>query len=179
MKKKNQVIEGDKFQKEHKDKLFKDKITNLIEGITAIIVGILGLSMDQNFFLKVAIYIIPIAILLHVLRRVFLLIKNIENKRAIVGEVIQLMIMIIFSMYILFNPIDSLAILLQVFGIFILIKAILIVITTNYPIPLGTILIGILLTFFATNIIGALYIIFFVIVLVYGLSKILKAMYTN
>ena len=48
------IIDGDKFQKDYKQKILKDKLSNLIEGIVFSTVAILALVVGRSFFLKIS-----------------------------------------------------------------------------------------------------------------------------
>lgn len=170
------IIDGDKFQKDYKQKILKDKISNLIEGIVFSTVALLALVVGRSFFLKISIIIIPLGFLIFILRKLFIIKKQTTKKEGRLEEIIQIILMALFALYIIFNPIKSLAILLQSFGVFLLIKAFLITLSSRSYIPIGTLFSGFLLTMFAESIITTIYTIFFVILLLFGLSKITLAL---
>lgn len=178
MKNKN-IIDGDKFQKEYKDQLRKDKTTNLIEGIAAILIAIFAFSVDEAFFLKILIYILAASLILQVGRRLFMLYKNREHKPLVVGELIQLIIMLIFAIFLLANPIKTLSSLLTFIGLFIILKSILIIFTTNYKIPIGALSLGIIMIIFGGIIIKFVFNLFTLLILIYGISKIINVIYTK
>lgn len=170
------IIDGDKFQKDYKQKVLKDKLSNLIEGIAISAIALLALIVGKTFFLKISIIVIPLMFLSFILRKLFIITKQSSSTEDRAGEIIQIILMAFFALYIIFNPIKTLAILVQLFGIFLLIKAFLIVLSSRSHIPIGTLMSGFLLTMFAEAIITTIYTIFFVILLLFGLSKITLAL---
>lgn len=167
------IIDGDRFQKENKQKELKDNLSTLIGGILLTIIALMALFIDDAFFLKVIIIILPVIMIMHALRKLYVVIKNLD-KVILLSEIVQITLTLLIALYILLNPIGTLAMLLQIIGGFLLVKALLsLLLSDNYP-PVTTIVIGLLLILFAGEIIGTLYTIFFALVLVAGVSMILK-----
>lgn len=170
------IIDGDRFQREHKHKILKDRLANLINGIFLTLVSTLALFSSDKLFLKLAIVIVPILMLAYVARKLFFLIKHL-NEVVILGEIIQIILLALLALYILLNPIGTLAMLLQLIGGFLLIRALLVLLLTNYSIPFASIVVGLLLVLFASEIIGTVYTIFFVIMLIYGIALVTNSLY--
>lgn len=167
------IIDGDRFQKDYKEKAFRDNTGNLAGGILLTVVSLLALFMDKNILLRFLIIIVPIVMLIHVARRVHLLIKG--ESLSISGEVLQLILITLLAFYIIANPVSSLALLLRLIGGYFIIRAFVILVASNYPVPVFTFILGLFLVIFSNEIVGTLYTIFFIVTLLIGVSMIARS----
>ena len=177
--KKNIIIDGDKFQKEYKAQYRKELITDLIQGILLLVISCAGLFFGSKLLLKIIIYIFPLFILTYAINLFSMGISAIKNNQNQgISFFIQAAIFALFAVYIFFNPIDTLGFVLVVLGIAILANAVIKMIYFPNYMPIGSFIGGMLLILFSDFLIDIFYSIVMVFLLMFGISKISKFIYS-
>ena len=176
--KKNIVIDGDKFQKEYKKQFQKEMITDLVQGILLLIIAITGL-FGSKLLLKLFIYIFPLFILTYAINLFSMGLSIIKTRQSQgISFFIQSIIFAAFAIYIFLNPINTVNYILIMIGAFIITNAIIKMIYFPNYIPVGSLVCGFLLIVFSEFFIEFFYSIIMIFLLIYGTSKISKAIYT-
>jgi len=177
--KKNIIIDGDKFQKEYKKQYRKELLTDLVQGILLLIIAFCGLFLGDALLLKLAIYIFPLFILTYAINLFSMGIGVIRiNQRQGITFFIQSVIFAGIATYIFLNPIKSLGFILVVLGGIIIANAIIkMIYFPNYT-PIGSIVCGIFLMLFADSLIKFFYTIAMIFILMYGMTKISRFIYS-
>jgi len=157
----------------------EDKYTSLTKGILALLVGISGLCFNSKLILKLFIYIFPIALIIYsatILRKAMYCFS--KNRQEATSFLIKGLIPFIIALYIIFNPINTLSLIVTIIGFLILTNALWSFLLIGY-IPIMQILIGIICISFAQVIINTFYTIFLIFVLIYGIYKTLEFVKLN
>lgn len=177
--KKNLIIDGDKFQKEYKEQYRKDLITDLIQGIILLIISCAGIFFGSKLLLKLIIYIFPIFILTYAVNLFSMGLGAMKtNSKQGISFFIQAIIFALFAIYIFLNPISSLGYVLVVLGIIILVNAFIKMLYFPNYLPIGSFIGGIFLITFADALINVFYTIVMIFLMLYGISKISKFIYS-
>lgn len=177
--KKNIIIDGDKFQKEYKEQYRKELITDLVQGIILLIISCAGLFFGSKLLLKLFIYIFPLFILTYAVNLFSMGIGAMKiSKRQGISFFIQALIFTLFAIYIFLNPISTLGFVLVVLGAIIIINAIIKMIYFPNYLPIGSLIFGGLLIIFSEALINFFYTIVMLFLLLYGISKISKFIYS-
>lgn len=177
--KKNIIIDGDKFQKEYKAQYRKELITDLVQGILLLIIAFCGLFLGDALLLKLAIFIFPIFILTYAINLLSMGLGVIKyNQKQGITFFMQAIIFAGIAIYIFLNPIKSLGFILVVLGGIIIANAIIkMIYFPNYT-PVGSIVCGLFLMIFADLLIKFLYTIAMIFIMMYGIAKISKFIYS-
>lgn len=179
MKKKDIIIDGDKFQKEYKHQIRKELISDLIQGIILLIISCAGLFFGSKLLLKLVIYVFPLLIFIYATNIFTIGIKTLKiSKKQGISLLIEAIAFALFAIYIFINPINTLGMILVIIGSVIIANAIMkMLIFTNY-LPIGSFIFGGILIFFADGLINLFYTIVMIALLFYGISKISKFIYS-
>lgn len=179
MKKKDIIIDGDKFQKEYKNQYRKELITDLIQGIILLIISSAGLFFGSKLLLKLVIYIFPLFILTYAVNifNLGLMTFKVTKKQGI-SSFIQAVIFAFLAIYIFINPISSLGMVLVVIGSIIVANAIMKMLLFPNYLPIGSFIFGGILIVFADGLINFFYTIVMIFLLLYGINKISKFIYS-
>ena len=177
--KKDIIIDGDKFQKEYKRQYRKELITDLVQGILLIVIALCGLFLGDALLLKLAIYIFPLFILTYAVNLFSMgLGVGKKNQKQAISFFIQAVIFAGIAIYIFLNPFGSLGFVLVVLGGIIIANAVIkMIYFPNYT-PVGSIICGLFLMVFADSLIKFFYTIAMIIILMIGISKISKFIYS-
>lgn len=179
VKNKNIIIDGDKFQKEYKQQYRKELITDLVQGILLLVIACSGLFFDSKLLLELIIYIFPIFILTYAVNLFWMGIGTLKYKVSqSITFFIQSLLFILFAVYIILNPINSLGYVLVIIGSIIVINAFIKMLYFPNYFPLASFIGGGILILFADALINFFYSIAMVLLLIYGVSKISKFMYS-
>lgn len=178
-KNKNVIIDGDKFQKEYKHQYRKELITDLVQGILLLVIACSGLFFDSKLLLELIIYIFPIFILTYAVNLFWMGIGTLKYKisQSIIFF-IQSLLFILFAIYIILNPIGSLGYVLVIIGSIIIINALIKMLYFPNYFPVTSFIGGGILILFADALINFFYSIAMVILLILGVSKISKFIYS-
>ena len=177
--KKNVIIDGDKFQKEYKKQFKKELITDLIQGIILLIIACSGLFFGSKLLLKIVIFIFPIFILTYAVNLFSMGISIIKtNTKQGLSFFIQSFIVTLFAVYIILNPLNTLGFVLVAIGALILANAIIKMIYFPNYLPIGSFIFGGILILFSNFLIDVFYFLVMIILLMIGISKISKSIYT-
>ncbi len=177
MSKKNIIIEGDKFQKEYKEQYKKDIILNIVQAVILLIISISGI-LGSKFLLKVGIIIFPVLLLSYAINSLTIAydLKNINKNKAI-GLLVESILIILIALYIIFNPINVINMAITLIGIIVLINGFIRMIYYPNSLPVGSLILGIILILFSSQLIDILYTVLMVILLIYGIIKMSDAIY--
>lgn len=177
--KKNIIIDGDKFQKEYKNQYRKELITDLIQGIILLIISCSGLFLGSKLLLKIIIYIFPLFIMTYAINLFSMGISSRKNNsKQGTYFLLQALIFALLAIYIFFNPIDTLGIVLVILGATIIANAIIKMLYFPNYVPLGSFISGGLLILFSDSLINVFYNIVMIFLLFFGISKISKFIYS-
>lgn len=179
MKKKNVVIDGDKFQKEYKNKYRKELILDFIQGIILLSISCAGLFFGSKLLLKLVIYILPLFILTYSFTLFTMGISSFKNNRKQgISLFVQSLLFAFLSIYIFLNPIDTLGFVLVVFGTIIIANAIVKMFYFPNFLPIGSFIFGGILIIFSEALINFFYTLVMLFLLLYGINKISKFIYS-
>lgn len=158
----------------NKTKKPEDKYTTLVKGILALIVSISGLCFNSKLILKLFVYIFPIVLIIYassILRKALYCLT--KNKKESISFLVKGLIPLFIAIYIIFNPINTLSLIISIVGALILVNALWSFLIIGY-IPISQIIIGLLCVAFSNVIINTFYTLFLIILLVYGIYKIFE-----
>ena len=155
------------------------KITDLILGITMILVAFSGLFMGSTLVLKLIMYIFPIIILLYSIKPykiAFYFLK--KDFKRFIAFIIQAIFLTISALYILFYPVESLNYIIVFIGILAIINSINNMLLTNSKrLSFMPFLFGTICVLFSNQIINFFYTILLIFILFTGISKIITYNY--
>ena len=157
----------------------EDKFTLLTKGILALIVSIAGLCFNSKLILKLFVYIFPIGLIIYsltILRKCLYCFS--KNKKEAVSFLIKGIIPLLIAIYIIFNPINTLSLIITIIGSIILINALWSFLILGY-LPIAQIIIAILCISFSNAIINTFYNLFLIFVFIYGLYKVFEFIRLN
>ncbi len=177
--KKNIIIEGDVFQKEYKKQYRDEMVTNFIQGLILVTIALLGIIFGQKILLKLIIYIFPLFILTYAVNLFIMGLRSLKiNMKTAISFFIQAVIPFGLALYIFFDPISSLGLVLVIIGILIILNGIIKMIYFPDYIPVSAFITGGMLILFSDFLINLFYTMVMVFLLFVGIGKIGKAIYS-
>ncbi len=176
MKRKNIIIDGDEFQKERIKQKEKTQVFGLVQGIILFIIAFAGLFLESKILLKLVVYLIPLLLIVYSMRLLTIAerLKKLDTSISIT-YLIQSILTMIISVYILCHPLDSLNFILIAVGLIIIINSISAMTYEKSYLPVGSIFIGIMLMLFPKEIVTTFYTLFLIVLLIYSIWKIITS----
>lgn len=157
----------------------EDKYTVLAKGILALLVSIAGLCFNSKLILKLFVYIFPIGLIIYsatILKKAIYCLS--KNKKEGISFLIKGLIPLTIALYIIFNPINTLSLIITIVGSLILVNALWSFLIMGY-LPISQIIIGLICALFSQTIIDTFYTLFLIFVLIYGIYKVLEFVNLN
>lgn len=150
----------------------KNPITYLIKAIICILISIIGFIFDKKLLIKIIISIFPFLILAYSIKVYIMAFKLIKtDKKHFLIFLVQALVLSIISIYILFNPINTISIILKGIGLLILFSSISNFLLTN-RLPILSSIVGLIFFLIPNFIINILQTILLLIILIYGLVQL-------